>query len=251
MIDKEKAVIFCEWLEKRLKQLNGGMMHSLSIDEEHQMNARFLIDLERHFHPVIEEWNDEEYKGGLKEAQTLLEDASVPWWFADKVKIVKSLKCELVTDEKGRKGYMPTRAHDEDAGFDLYCPYNVEYIADAFLRTINPHHNNCGKERLPNCPYVTLDMLIKIEIPRGYVGLILPRSSSLSRGMKIETGVIDSGYTGTIKVSMTANEPSLYIVKGERIAQLVIMPIANVNLIEGKVTSDGARQDGGFGSTGA
>lgn len=233
MIDKEKAVIFCEWLEKRLKRLNGGMMHSLSIDEEHQMNARFLIDLERHFHPVINEhWNSEEYKGGLKEAQTLLEDASVPWWFADKVKIVKSLKCELVTDEKGRKGYMPTRAHAEDAGFDLYCPYDTDFV--------------------PSQDKLLLDTYTKVEIPRGHVGLVLPRSSMIHKGLNIVTGVIDAGYTGTINVAMTKHSISyVKISRGERVAQLVIMPIANVNLIEGKVTSDGARQDGGFGSTGA
>ena len=233
MIDKEKAVIFCEWLEKRLKRLNGGMMHSLSIDEEHQMNARFLIDLERHFHPVINEhWNSEEYKGGLKEAQTLLEDASVPWWFADKAKIVKSLKCELVTDEKGNKGYMPTRAHDEDAGFDLYCPYDVDFV--------------------PSQDKLLLDTYTKVEIPRGYVGMVFPRSSMINKGLNIVTGVIDAGYTGTIKVAMTKHSISyVKISRGERVAQLVIMPIANVNLIEGKVTSNGARQDGGFGSTGA
>lgn len=230
MIDKEKAVIFCEWLEKRL---SGGKKYYFSIDREHQMNARFLIDLERCFYPVVEEnWNDEEYKGGLKEAQTLLEDASVPWWFADKVKIVKSLKCELVTDEKGRKGYMPTRAHDEDAGFDLYCPYDVDFV--------------------PSEDKLLLDTYTKVEIPRGHVGLVLPRSSMIHKGLNIVTGVIDSGYTGTIKVAMTKHSVSyVKIARGERVAQLVIVPIANVGLMEGKVTSNGARQAGGFGSTGA
>ena len=244
MIDKEKAVIFCEWLEKRLIQYHGANGEAFTDDDYRQLNTVLVADIEERFVPIAEDWNNKQrYMERLQDAQDLSQDASA-------LKSVNNLRCELVSDEKGRKGYMPTRAYDEDAGFDLYCPYDVEYIANDFLRAINPHHNHSGGERLPNCSYVTLDMLIKIEIPRGYVGLILPRSSSLSRGMKIETGVIDSGYTGTIKVSMTANEPCLYIDEGERIAQLVIMPIANVNLIEGKVTSDSTRQDGGFGSTG-
>lgn len=226
MIDKEKAVIFCEWLEKRLIQYHGANGEAFTDDDYRQLDTVLVADIEERFVPIAENWNNKQrYMERLQEAQDLSQDASA-------LKSVNNLKCELVTDKKGRKGYMPTRAHDEDAGFDLYCPYDVDFV--------------------PSQDKLLLDTYTKVEIPRGHVGLVLPRSSMIHKGLNIVTGVIDAGYTGTIKVAMTKHSISyVKISRGERVAQLVIMPIANVNLIEGKVTSDGARQDGGFGSTGA
>ena len=202
VIDKEKAVIFCEWLEKRLKRYIGATTKAFTDDDYRQLDTVLVAEIEEHFSLVVKDRNNS-----------------------------MSLKCELVTDEKGNKGYMPTRAHDEDAGFDLYCPYDVDFV--------------------PSQDKLLLDTYTKVEIPRGYVGMVFPRSSMINKGLNIVTGVIDAGYTGTIKVAMTKHSISyVKISRGERVAQLVIMPIANVNLIEGKVTSNGARQDGGFGSTG-
>ena len=91
MIDKEKAVIFCEWLEKRLIQYHGANGEAFTDDDYRQLDTVLVAEIEEHFSLVVKDRNN-----------------------------LMSLKCELVTDEKGNKGYMPTRAHDEDAGFDLY-----------------------------------------------------------------------------------------------------------------------------------
>ena len=147
-------------------------------------------------------------------------------------KEVFALKCELVK-EGDLSGILPTKAHPEDAGFDLYCPDDV-----AWTQGVNT---------------IILDTLVKFKIPRGCVGFVLPRSSVSKSGVFVHTGVIDHGYTGTIKVILSKNEGFARLQKGQRIAQLVVLPLYPFNdlpLIEGKVESDGERQDKGFGSSG-
>ena len=96
---------------------------------------------------------------------------------------------------------------------------------------------------------------IAVEIPEGFEIQVRPRSGlALKNGITVlnTPGTIDSDYRGQVGVVLINHSKNDFTVNhGERIAQLVIMPIANVNLIEGKVTSDSTRQDGGFGSTGA
>lgn len=95
-------------------------------------------------------------------------------------------------------------------------------------------------------------------IPRGFVGLLFPRSSLWKRGYTLtnSVGVIDSDYRGEIKVSLTAAaypDPE-ELGKGERIAQLVLVPSAHFQPTsiseEEFATYDTDRGDGGFGSTG-
>lgn len=148
------------------------------------------------------------------------------------------IKYEL---EKGAK--MPTKAHELDAGFDLYLH-----------KVIDRHYDQPA----------FYDTGVHIEIPRGYVGLVLPRSSINAKGIICPVGVIDSGYTGTVKVLLFGMEFSPYSERvypsskyighfrqNERIAQLVILPLPTVELIEGDVTGKKtARGAQGFGSTG-
>lgn len=125
---------------------------------------------------------------------------------------------------------MPKKAHDTDAGFDLFCPMNL-YVA-----------------------YGTpIDTGVHMEIPKGYCGLVVARSSIYKTGVDC-MGVIDSDYRGTIKVVLNAFRKDCnkwYWQKGQRIAQLLIVAVPEVHLEEVTELSETDRGDGGFGSTGA
>ena len=99
--------------------------------------------------------------------------------------------------------YAPMRAHDSDAGFDLACKED---------QVLEPNVAN------------TIDTGVHILIPEGYVGLVCPRSSFNIKGIGTPIGVVDAGYTGSIRVVL---EPFnlTKIFKGNRIAQLVILPL--------------------------
>lgn len=87
-------------------------------------------------------------------------------------------------------------------------------------------------------------------IPDGFVGLLCPRSSFNVKGIGTPIGVVDAGYTGSIRVVLEPFNVTK-IFKGNRIAQLVILPLPQIKMIEGKVIGvDTHRGDGGFGSTG-
>lgn len=123
----------------------------------------------------------------------------------------------------------PMRAHDSDAGFDLACKED---------QILEPKVAN------------VIDTGVHVLIPEGYVGLVCPRSSFNVKGIGTPIGVVDAGYTGSIRVVLEPFNVTK-IFKGNRIAQLVILPLPNIKMIEGKVIGvDSHRGDGGFGSTG-
>ena len=137
------------------------------------------------------------------------------------------IKCERFNG----RGTIPTRAHVSDAGLDLYAPVNIILLCDAVH---------------------VVDTMIRVEIPTGYFGLILPRSSTSGRGVHVYTGVIDSGYRGTLKIQMSniLNHPVKGFKKGERIAQLVILPYLSAVPFDAQITTVTDRGNGGLGSTG-
>lgn len=99
---------------------------------------------------------------------------------------------------------------------------------------------------------IEYDTCIAVEIPAGYVGLIVPRSSISERGMTLanSVGIIDSGYRGEIKVRVQYGQNSRLYDRGDRIAQLVIVPCPPVIIEETDELSKTERSNGGFGSTG-
>jgi dUTP pyrophosphatase len=101
---------------------------------------------------------------------------------------------------------------------------------------------------------VTYGFGIALEIPRGYVGLVFPRSSIRNQELILSNsvGVIDSGYRGEIQATFkkTNGLDSLKYKVGERGAQIVIMPYPNIELIEFKDLGNTERGSDGFGSTG-
>lgn len=97
------------------------------------------------------------------------------------------------------------------------------------------------------------DTGIAVEIPPGYVGLAFPRSSVCKTGLSLanSVGVIDSDYRGSI--SFVFYRPAVCIVPywpGDRIGQLVIVPIPEVEFVEAEELSETERGEGGYGSTG-
>lgn len=137
------------------------------------------------------------------------------------------MKLKVVLD-KGAK--MPTRAHSSDAGLDLYAKDDA--IVDA---------NDSS----------TFDTGVHIEIPEGYVGFLKSKSGlNVKHGITSE-GVIDAGYTGSIVVKLYNNSGYEYRVKaGDKISQLVLLPIITPDLELSDTLEDSDRGANGFGSSG-
>ena len=90
---------------------------------------------------------------------------------------------------------------------------------------------------------------VRVAIPDGYFGLIKERSSMAAKGIFVMGGVIDSGYRGEIMVNLANISGYDYTIKkGERIAQLIILPCSAV-MVKGELP-DSNRGENGFGSTG-
>ena len=129
---------------------------------------------------------------------------------------------------------LPSRAHDGDAGLDLYA---------AVSATIDPGER------------ATVATGIAIEVPAGHAGLVLPRSGLAARhGVALVNapGLIDAGYRGEIKVLLlnTDRTEPFEISVGDRIAQLVLTPVAEADTVEVAELAGSARGEGGFGSSG-
>ena len=95
---------------------------------------------------------------------------------------------------------------------------------------------------------------IAMEIPKGYVGLVFPRSSVRNQDLILSNcvGVIDSGYRGELQATFkkTQGLDSIKYKVGERGAQIIILPYPTIYMTEVPELSDTERGSGGFGSTG-
>lgn len=131
---------------------------------------------------------------------------------------------------------IPTKAHIGDAGFDLYASFpNIHWPT----RTILPNE------------ICKIPTDIALEIPEGWCGIICDRSSLGSCGLKVMGGVIDSSFRGNIIVClMNLSDNNVVIDNGFKVAQLLILPVPNVHLIETTDLSLTHRNTKGFGSTG-
>ena len=125
---------------------------------------------------------------------------------------------------------MPVRAHESDAGFDLFA---------------------MESDIVPARGSKTFDTGVHVELPVGTVGMVKSKSGlNVNHGLTSE-GVIDAGYTGSIRVKLYNHSDSDYAVyKGDKISQLVILPILTPDLELVDELDDTERGAGGFGSTG-
>ena len=128
--------------------------------------------------------------------------------------------------------YMPTYAHDADAGMDLRTP--VAFIV--------PAHGS-----------YTVDTGVHIQIPVGQVGFIKAKSGLNVKGGLTATGVVDSGFSGSIRVKLYNHSDEDYMFsRGDKITQLVLLYIAKpengFEVVDHFEETE--RGDNGFGSTG-
>lgn len=133
------------------------------------------------------------------------------------------------------KAYVPLRAHTTDAGIDLRTPVNV----------VVPSRLCFWK------PYAIIDTGVHVEIPEGYVGFLKSKSGlNVKHGLTGE-GVIDALYTGSIVVKLYNNSWKRYkFNKGDKIIQLVILPVETAELQYVGKLKETERGNNGFGSTG-
>ena len=126
--------------------------------------------------------------------------------------------------------YMPTRAHEADAGLDLYATEDAAIF-----------HNSSH----------TFDTGVHVAIPKGYVGMIKSKSGLNVKNDIQSEGVIDSGYTGSIRAKLYNHGNMLAKIKrGQKISQLVLLPIVTPEIELVDRLEETERGDGGFGSTG-
>ena len=147
---------------------------------------------------------------------------------------LKGTTAMKVTIQKVMNVESPTRAHATDAGLDLYVPKGQGCI-------------------VREGAVYTIDLGIRVAIPDGYYGQLALRSSAGAKGLSMPqgVGVIDAGYRGTIKATVTALTEPTVIAAGDRICQLIILPLPTVDIELATVDDDTGRGQGGFGSTGA
>lgn len=128
--------------------------------------------------------------------------------------------------------FIPLKAHAEDGGFDLKSPIDVF---------------------VPAKGSIVIDTGVHMAIKRGYAGLLVSKSGLNTLKGITSTGLVDSGYTGNIKVKLYNNSDYDYLVRrGDKISQIVIIPISDDNGIEVVDVLDTVSERGnnGFGSTG-
>lgn len=122
---------------------------------------------------------------------------------------------------------IPERKHYGDAGADCYSPADYE---------VAPHET------------IAIPLGFGIEIPNGYTGFIMPRTSMAKKGLIPAMCPIDTGYTGEVHAIITnTTNCTQFIHANDRIAQLVVFPVAIPDFVD---DFGAERKDGAFGSTG-
>jgi dUTP pyrophosphatase len=132
------------------------------------------------------------------------------------------------------KATLPTRAHDSDAGLDLYAAEGAQ---------------------IPPGARVSVGTGLAVAIPEGLAGLVLPRSGlALKHGVTLinSPGLIDPGYRGEVRVVLlnTDRTVDFHCKPGDRIAQLLLVPIATASPMQADELDTSIRGGGGFGSSG-
>jgi dUTP pyrophosphatase len=129
--------------------------------------------------------------------------------------------------------FEPLQGHAADAGFDLRLPGNGDVV-----------YVFSGQSAI-------IDTGVHFEIPEGYVGFIKSKSGlNVKKGLQAE-GVIDAGYTGSVVVKLyNHGDSDVRFTSGDKITQIVFLPIPFVNLNKVDTFAETERGDKGFGSTG-
>lgn len=125
----------------------------------------------------------------------------------------------------------PTKAHKTDAGYDIYSPETFEVEAHSFSKRIN--------------------LGVGFEIPIGYCGYVVERSSQGAKGINVIGPVVDVGYTGNVHATLVNNTDKTHFVnKGDRICQILLLAISMEELEEVNEFNLSDRGDKSHGSSG-
>jgi dUTP pyrophosphatase len=141
---------------------------------------------------------------------------------------------ELTVAKLKDEALVPSRAHEGDAGLDLYA---------------------CEAAHIGPGERWSVGTGVGVEIPARHAGLVLPRSGlARDHGISLvnSPGLIDSGYRGELRVLLLNNDPAeiFRVAAGDRIAQLLLVPIALAEPVEVSALAESVRGEGGFGSSG-
>ena len=135
--------------------------------------------------------------------------------------------------DNGCEDLFPRKAHEDDAAFDLRSRVDIV---------------------VPSGKIMLVPTGVFMELPVGYEAQVRPRSGlALKHGITVlnTPGTIDAGYRGEVGVILINAGPSDFtIARGDRIAQMVVQQLTDVQLVAAEQLSDSARGAGGFGSTG-
>lgn len=139
------------------------------------------------------------------------------------------LKIQIINSD----AHIPTKAHSDDACFDLYSPIDAT---------------------IPSHSTTTIPLGLKSEIPQNWWCAIFPRSGiATKKGLRLAnlTGVIDAGYRDEWKLVLyNDSDKEQSINKGERIAQFMLLPVYPTNIISTENLDMTNDRGGGFGSSG-
>lgn len=126
--------------------------------------------------------------------------------------------------------YMPERGHATDAGLDLRTPQSIS---------------------VPARGSATIDTGVHVELPHGTVGMLKSKSGLNVKYNILSEGVIDEGYTGSIVAKLyNHGDSDIIFEKGQKITQLVILPVVIPDIEIAEKFEETERGEGGFGSTG-
>lgn len=137
------------------------------------------------------------------------------------------MKIKTIDFGAEENGWMPKRAHYNDAGADVYATKDIELLPGTVFK---------------------MPLGFGVEIPDGYVGFVFPRSGLSAKGVTDELSPIDSGYRGEIHAVLSnVGQETQIIFAGDRIGQLVILPCVIPDFVPDLGEERGA---GAFGSSG-
>jgi dUTP pyrophosphatase len=125
---------------------------------------------------------------------------------------------------------LPVYGHSGDAGLDLFSVVDRELAPGELF---------------------AVPIGIQVAVPAGHVGLVWDKSGISLKSVHRLAGVVDAGYRGEVQVVMINLGAAPFAVrKGMKIAQMLVQPVAAVEVVEGEALDDTSRGQGGFGSTG-
>ena len=126
--------------------------------------------------------------------------------------------------------YMPERSYKTDAGADLRTPYRFILRANS---------------------YKVIDTGVHFDIADGYVGMVKSKSGLMCNDGIVTDGVCDAGYSGSVRVCLFNHSGKHRVFeKGEKIAQIIFLPVITPDFEQVEEITGGERSDNGFGSTG-